>query len=124
MGVFKDILSTLSGMWKDIKDIKACNNPQNVAKAKRLDEIEAVLGKISIPLDKAFARTDDKGNTVVRVKYQPIVADIVIDPATGEAWYPPIIVAMNTLDFVPYRDMVEVEHKVEKASKSLKEEQK
>lgn len=121
MGVFKDILSTLSGMWKDIKEIKACNNPQNVAKAKRLDEIEAVLGKISIPLDKAFARTDDQGNVVVRVKYQPIVADIVIDQATGEAWYPPIIVAMNTLDFVPYRDMVEVEHKVESATKSVKE---
>lgn len=120
MGVLKDMLSTLSGMWKDIKDIKACNNPQNVAKAKRLDEIEAVIGKISIPLDKAFARTDDKGNTVVRVKYQPIVADIVIDPATGEAWYPPIVVAMNTLDFVPYRDMIEVEHKVEAASKSAK----
>ena len=124
MGVFKDILSTLSGMWKDIKDIKACNNPQNVAKAKRLDEIEAVLGKISIPLDKAFARTDDQGNVVIRVKYQPIVADIVIDPATGEAWYPPIIVAMNTLDFVPYRDMMEVERKVEQASKSPKGEQK
>lgn len=121
MGVFKDILSTLSGMWKDIKEIKACNNPQNVAKAKRLDEIEAVLGKISIPLDKAFARTDDQGNVVVRVKYQPIVADIVIDQATGEAWYPPIVVAMNTLDFVPYRDMVEVEHKVESATKSVKE---
>lgn len=121
MGVFKDILSTLSGMWKDIKEIKACNNPQNVAKAKRLDEIEAVLGKISIPLDKAFARTDDQGNVVVRVKYQPIVADIVIDQATGEAWYPPIIVAMNTLDFVPYRDMVEVEHKVESATKSVNE---
>lgn len=121
MGVFKDILSTLSGMWKDIKEIKACNSPQNVAKAKRLDEIEAVLGKISIPLDKAFARTDDQGNVVVRVKYQPIVADIVIDQATGEAWYPPIVVAMNTLDFVPYRDMVEVEHKVESATKSVKE---
>lgn len=121
MGVFKDILSTLSGMWKDIKEIKACNSPQNVAKAKRLDEIEAVLGKISIPLDKAFARTDDQGNVVVRVKYQPIVADIVIDQATGEAWYPPIIVAMNTLDFVPYRDMVEVEHKVESATKSVNE---
>ena len=121
MGVFKDILSTLSGMWKDIKEIKACNSPQNVAKAKRLDEIEAVLGKISIPLDKAFARTDDQGNVVVRVKYQPIVADIVIDQATGEAWYPPIIVAMNTLDFVPYRDMVEIEHKVESATKSVNE---
>lgn len=121
MGVFKGILDTLSGMWKDIKEIKACNNPQNVAKAKRMDEVDAVINKITIPLDKAFVRIDDKGNAVVRVKYQPIVADITIDAATGEAWYPPIIVAMNTLDFVPYRDMVEVEHKVEEATKSLKD---
>ncbi len=121
MGVLKSILSTLSGMWKDIKEIKACSSPENVAKAKRMDEIDAVLRKVSIPLDKAFVKIDDKGNAVVRVKYQPIVADITIDAATGDAWYPPIVVALNTLDFVPYHDMVEVEHKVEQASKSLRE---
>ena len=114
MGVFREILHAVQGVWADVKKLQEMQDPNLKKKADRYEEISKYLNDISFSVSKVYAKTDDNGNTRVYVEYAPLVATIDCGDNEHEAVYDKKIVAINMLNIIPYEDMVKISHMVEK----------
>lgn len=114
MGVFREILHAVQGVWADVKKLQEMQDPNLKKKADRYEEITKHLNEISLSVSKVYAKTDDNGNTRVFVEYAPITATIDCGDGEHEAVYDKRIVAINMLNLIPYEDMVKISHMVEK----------
>ena len=118
MGVFKEILHSLAGIWADVKTIKECQSPNLKKKADRFDSIVKSLDDIHLNVSKVYSKIDDEGRTTVYVEYAPISAKIVIgDTEDGNEWDKEIV-AINNLNLISYEDMRRISNVVEYQNKS------
>lgn len=114
MGVFKEILHSLAGIWDDVKTIKACQSPDLKRKADRFDSMAKSLDDIHLHISKVYAKTDENGQTKVHVEYAPITASITIGDAGDKDVWDKEIVAINNLNLISYDDMRRIADIVER----------
>ena len=113
MGVFKEILHSLAGIWADVKVIKQMQDPTLLAKAKRYDEVSKYLSDIRLRVAKVYTKLDDEGAPLVCVEYAKEVRHIRIDRNGGDVC-DPFIVAANNLNLIPVEDMMRIKEEIEK----------
>ena len=113
MGVFKEILHSLAGIWSDVRTIKQMQDPTLAAKAKKYDEIKKYLEDVHFSVTKVYTKIDDEGAPIICVEYGKELHHIRVD-AEGNDVCDPFIVAMNNLNLIPVEDMLRIRDEIEK----------
>lgn len=113
MGVFRNILHTLSGIWDDVKKIKSLQDPTIVEKAKRYDEMSEALKDVLFSVTKIYEKVDDNGDTDVFIEYGKETKKIKIRPNEDDE-YDPFIIAMNKLNLISFDDMLRIQEAVKR----------
>ena len=113
MGVFKEILHSLAGIWSDVKTIKQMQDPTLVEKAKRYEAMKRSLDNLRFEVTKVYTKINDEGVPTIYVEYGRQLHTIAVD-VNGEATCDPFIVAMNELNLISYEDMVRISDEMKK----------
>lgn len=113
MGVLRNILSELVAARKDLKELKKLQDPKLLEKAERLKVVNEALDNLPMQVKSIAKVVDAQGMPVLRVYYQPIVAEIKADK-NGHPVFDKRIEAINFLSLIPLEDMKKISEEAKK----------
>lgn len=122
MGVLKNILNSVNGMWVELRELKKLQDPTNKVKAEAFDKLNETLAKAQggIKVRNISAKIDEKGNDYVEVRYQPIIERIYVDN-NGETNSTPLFKALNYSDLVSFKDQMKIRDAIDKQIRNIRD---
>lgn len=118
MGVLRNILNSINGMWKELRELKSLQDPTNKVKAESFDKLNGVLSEAqgSIRVQSVSTKIDKAGNEYVEVIYAPI-AERIVPNGKGEMISTPRFKALNASDLVPFNDQMRIRDRIDSCSR-------
>lgn len=122
MGVLKNILNSVNGMWVELRELKKLQDPTNKVKAEAFDKLNETLAKAQggIKVRNISAKIDEKGNDYVEIRYQPIIERVYVDN-NGETNSTPLFKALNHSDLVSFKDQMKIRDAIDKQIRNIRD---
>lgn len=107
MGVLRSISSSLVGIWKDVRELKAMQDPKTLEKARKYDELKELIPNLKVSVEKIIPSVNAKGNTELEIVYSIPHGKIEIDE-NGNSETDRLVYSLNFLDVLGFDDQMRI----------------